>query len=1690
MSTSGSSPVAPQFNAQPTNGNSAPFIGPLNESASAAWKAAQEDRTVDQEVEEDLARMAQIATNEAVAAYDERENQEVMDDTEMPLAAPLAALTILSPQEVVKKVSDEREALAAAMREILSTGAGTTEDTNRCYEMSLEIEKKNSIIQSLTSCLDPKPSVFRKGAEASKWATSSMENQGLSLNREDLPRLQLTGKTYAQFENKRVFKNIDDFIKTFEEVIVSANHKVNLVWKKYIPISLADDLKAWMRKELLVCESWDAAKIVLEKKFGNRQMRVLATKELISMSLRMDETISDFDNRFTRIVEESEYKIEDQIMADIYFLALPLSWQTNVMTVVNAQQKENVPWTAEDVYRATLNVFSDRTPTSEMQESHKRKAQELNDQHRAPKKRNNQGTKYYCKYHGDNNSHDDSTCKYNSKSNGSGSARNSEGSMPSRGFLGSQNRPKPATSFVPCTYCKRKWSHGHRCREYLEQNGDKKVLSTSVDRKGKQADRSSSSQDMENSSYNCKQTNENVFNPYKSLITPLILNNRKLKGKVDTGSDITCINKFILDNVFPEIKINKVKGNLNFLSKSSKRLGQTEPMKIRYLNDISFTFCFEVVEFHDTLETEFDILLGTDILPKLNIGLTNVAHKYPDDEDSEDIQFENANHDPSDKYDPENADYGTAEERKTFMKYIQSSLDKNAAIQPGQFCNIPESIVKIPIKKDATNCYIRQYPLPYHARPEIKKQLAEWLSSGVVVESKPSNKYNSPLLAIGKKDENNNLTKTRICLDLRRQNMNIDDSLVEDFAVPNIQDIFDKVSTGVVFSRLDLKSAYNSFKVDEASQEVLSFMFDDKTYKWVGTCFGLKFVTSQFCRVMNIIFRGEAQIATYVDDCCIFSDVKNHAKIVKRAIDKLTAANLKINYEKCTFFKSSIYMLGFVIGPGITKIDQRRLSNINEWPIPESAEQVRKIMGVVSYLRNYVPKISDIAAPLDALRNDKDVKNKWTQAHTDRLQNIKQILMSKAILHTPRMEDKMYLETDASQYAASAVLTQRDDKGRTLIIAMASTSLPPAAQNWSVNRRELFAIYYGFQRFRSLLLGHPKIEVWTDHRAITFYYTTHVPNRTIQSYMDVLNQFSFTVTYIKGINNVLPDLLSRLYPPLDNQEELDEEEKKIKQLNRIILERRKRNPVESFKSTDKINSTDKFIYKRNIKSSDPKLNVLALKLGSSQYKESSTDYIAPPVEERHQLLVEAHKLGHFGTESMVQRLHEEGLHWTGIFTEAKEIVSACVDCARHNIVKKGYHPLKSIVAAEPFAHIATDMAGPFSVTSNGNIYILIVVDICTRYIIARALPNKQSDTVANVLCQIFGDYGLPNVAIAQDNGREYRNTLMALVTKTLGIPQRFSTPYYPQSNGCAENAVKTIVNTVRKMCGNDTSRWDMILPAAQLCCNLKIRNRTGSTPFSLMFARQFPQIQDRINSSNKPAFPKKVMTVEDLVKKAEYMATIVFPAIHQRTKELTELQRKRFDKHHYLIDIPLGTTVMVRLPSRASKLSPLYEGPFTVVTKTKAGTYVLKDEMNEMLHRDYVPSELKIVTIDESAIEDKLYEVKEIRMHRGPVNNREYLVNWVGYGERENSWLNAEAFSDPETIRKYWVKVNEKKQSERLKNNSVNDGSKKRQRSPMSKTLRNKDEVEIIPSSKQRKRDNNTVSSPRQRVLRSKKRKN
>ncbi|CEP09240.1 hypothetical protein [Parasitella parasitica] len=365
------------------------------------------------------------------------------------------------------------------------------------------------------------------------------------------------------------------------------------------------------------------------------------------------------------------------------------------------------------------------------------------------------------------------------------------------------------------------------------------------------------------------------------------------------------------------------------------------------------------------------------------------------------------------------------------------------------------------------------------------------------------------------------------------------------------------------------------------------------------------------------------------------------------------------------------------------------------------------------------------------------------------------------------------------------------------------------------------------------------------------------------------------------------------------------------------------------------------------------------------FKESTNDYVCPPESERTRIIKDAHELGHFGEAAVIDHIHTYyGLHWSSIYADCKDVLKSCRECAQHSITKKGFNPAKSIVSFEAFDHVAVDLLGPLPVTEKDS-------GLCvgTRYVILRALPNKNSNIVAQCIMDIFGDYGVALSIFQSDYGKEVRNHLMHHFMKTLSIKHNFSLPYYKQSNGIAENAVKNAAQTIRKMCGNDTHNWDDRLSIiCQLAMNMKVKSRTASTAFSLMFARQVNTQREakKVNLNGRPP-----STLDELQQRIQHMNDFVFPAIQERTKRVAEEYTKKMDKRRMIIeDIPFDSAVKVRLPEgRQSKLSPLYAGPYIVVRRTMA------------------------------------------------------VVKWSGYEDRYNDYITEDFFSTLVPIQTYWAKM-------------------------------------------------------------------
>ncbi|KFY06363.1 hypothetical protein V491_08680, partial [Pseudogymnoascus sp. VKM F-3775] len=125
-----------------------------------------------------------------------------------------------------------------------------------------------------------------------------------------------------------------------------------------------------------------------------------------------------------------------------------------------------------------------------------------------------------------------------------------------------------------------------------------------------------------------------------------------------------------------------------------------------------------------------------------------------------------------------------------------------------------------------------------------------------------------------------------------------------------------------------------------------------------------------------------------------------------------------------------------------------------------------------------------------------DLMFEWTDKAEDAFQELKAKFTEAPILVTFDPMRKIVLETDASDFAIGACLSQPDDKGKHKPVAYYSRKMSPAELNYDIHDKELLAIVEAFRQWRVYLEGPAyTVQVWTDHKNLTSFTTTKVLNR-------------------------------------------------------------------------------------------------------------------------------------------------------------------------------------------------------------------------------------------------------------------------------------------------------------------------------------------------------------------------------------------------------------------------------------------------------------------------------------------------------------------------------------------------------------------------------------------------------------------
>jgi hypothetical protein len=139
---------------------------------------------------------------------------------------------------------------------------------------------------------------------------------------------------------------------------------------------------------------------------------------------------------------------------------------------------------------------------------------------------------------------------------------------------------------------------------------------------------------------------------------------------------------------------------------------------------------------------------------------------------------------------------------------------------------------------------------------------------------------------------------------------------------------------------------------------------------------------------------------------------------------------------------------------------------------------------------------------------------------------LKSALVSAPIIQPPDRSQPFEIMCDASDYAVGAVLGQRKE-GRVHTVYYASKTLNEAQLNYATTEKELLAVVFAFEKFRSYIVNS-KVIVYTDHKAIKYLLAKKDAKPRLIRWILLLQEFNYEIRDKKGVENVVTDHLSRM----------------------------------------------------------------------------------------------------------------------------------------------------------------------------------------------------------------------------------------------------------------------------------------------------------------------------------------------------------------------------------------------------------------------------------------------------------------------------------------------------------------------------------------------------------------------------------
>lgn len=819
----------------------------------------------------------------------------------------------------------------------------------------------------------------------------------------------------------------------------------------------------------------------------------------------------------------------------------------------------------------------------------------------------------------------------------------------------------------------------------------------------------------------------------------------------------------------------------------------------------------------------------------------------------------------------------------------------------------------------------RYYRLSPEKQRILIEQVDEMLSLDVIEPCESA--WSSPVLIVNKKNG-----QPRFCLDSRKLNSV---TKRDAYNLPYISEILDNLRDARYLSSLDLSKAFWQIPIAAEDREKTAFYVPGRgTFCFKRTAFGLTNAPATQQRLVDLLFSEFGlKVFAYLDDVIIISeDFNSHMTLLLRVLDKLKQANLTVNLEKCNFFRSQLKYLGYVVDSTGLRTDPAKVEAILNYPTPKSRKDLKRFLGTATWYRRFVPNFSTIAGPLNKLTSSKKGTPpfKWTPEADSAFQKLKECLVSAPVLSCPDYSKPFEVHTDASSYGVGAMLTQSID-GKEHPIAYMSKSLTAAEKNYSITERETLAVITALEHWRCYIENGQQFTVYTDHSALKWFLSLSNPTGRLARWGVRLSAFNFVIKHRRGVDNVIPDALSRSVPvsAIGSSTYVDTKDPWYKSIYHGCL-----NDPSKFAN---------FIIKNN--------KLFRLSKNKHEMTSEFSWKEVVPTEFREPIIHENHsepKAGHMGIFKTYRRLALR-YYWPGMYKDVVKFVSTCDKCLaykaqNHQHLGEMGRPKQ---CSRPFQMISIDLMGPLPTTKKQNNYILVITCCFSKFCSIFPIKKATAVIITKILEEsVFLVHGIPQTVL-MDNGTQFTGKLTDALFQKYRIPNIYFTPKYTPQVNLVERYNRTIITCLSTYVNDDHRSWDLFIPEVQFAINNSVNEATGFTPSFLVFGRELVSCGSHYidnDLGNEILFLPRDIYAENLGCLAS-----TFDTVQSRLWQAHVKNTSHYNLRRKFAEFNVGDVVMKRayfLSDKANRFSKKLAPKFIkakIIEKKSPLVYVLQD---------------------------------------------------------------------------------------------------------------------------------------------------